>query len=258
MANIASMLGASETPGILSLSEWLGVTPARARRILEKSVQWRSWDRENGSAWSAKVGRHIIFVGGLALDGRVTAQVMQMFCDRLNIIISAADDAPCMVGNGRVMTAGDIRLDLEKWFRPNGISCPGCGADMLDWEPDHVLYSDPPQVRVHCVECEHIGYGMLVKTRIKQAIKTITYNKCVFDGSSWAEIGPALSDLPLDDFSAMFVVDTVIVGIVRRVWVGLPKELTENEFFALLSASDGVPHNTEGWMELVVSRPDCL
>ena len=169
MANIASMLGASETPGILSLSEWLGVTPARARRILEKSVQWGSGDREKGHVWSAKVGQHIIFAGHLALDGRVMAQVMQMFCDRLSIIIPAAGDAPCMVGNGRFMTAGEIRLDLEKWFRPNGISCPSCGADMLDWEPDHVLYSDPPQVRVHCVECGHSGYRLFLTPHTEQS-----------------------------------------------------------------------------------------
>ena len=153
-------------PVILGLSEWLGVTSERAQRILEKSVQWEFGNIEKGHAWSAQVGRYIIFVGSVALDGALKAQAIRMICDRVNMILPAADDALCMLGNGHAMTASEIRSDLGKWFRPNGIACSSCGSDMLDWQPDCIFYSDPLKVRIHCVECGHSDYRLFVTPNV--------------------------------------------------------------------------------------------
>lgn len=41
--------------------------------------------------------------------------------------------------------------------RPNGITCPDCGAELVDSFPQGTLASNPPQKRVHCTECNFSG-----------------------------------------------------------------------------------------------------
>lgn len=42
--------------------------------------------------------------------------------------------------------------------RLNGIACPKCGAELADSDPNVVLTSLPPQMRVHCSSCDYRGY----------------------------------------------------------------------------------------------------
>jgi len=42
--------------------------------------------------------------------------------------------------------------------KPNGISCPRCGNELLDSTPNIVLTSYPPQLNVHCPKCDYRGY----------------------------------------------------------------------------------------------------
>ena len=58
----------SSRPFGLRLSEGLGVTADRARRILHGAMRWDSGDSSKGEAWSVRLGRHIRFAGGVALD----------------------------------------------------------------------------------------------------------------------------------------------------------------------------------------------
>jgi hypothetical protein len=37
--------------------------------------------------------------------------------------------------------------------RPNGIACPGCGKELVDFEPGVLLLSNPPHVRTACPAC---------------------------------------------------------------------------------------------------------
>jgi len=37
--------------------------------------------------------------------------------------------------------------------RYNGIKCPECGHELIDPEPNMVLFSYPPRTRVECLEC---------------------------------------------------------------------------------------------------------
>ena len=42
--------------------------------------------------------------------------------------------------------------------KPNGISCPLCGEELLDSNPGVTLMSNPPQKDVKCSNCSYIGY----------------------------------------------------------------------------------------------------
>lgn len=41
--------------------------------------------------------------------------------------------------------------------RPNGITCPTCGAELVDSDPTLCLTSDPPQTKVYCNSCGYSG-----------------------------------------------------------------------------------------------------
>ena len=43
---------------------------------------------------------------------------------------------------------------------PNGISCPECGAELLDSNPDIVLTTYPARYSIHCSSCEYHGYRL--------------------------------------------------------------------------------------------------
>ena len=148
------------------LSDVLGVTADRARRVLDGAMRWGAGDSSKGDMWEAQVGRYIRFHGGIGLDDAMKAQVRKMVADRLDIILGADNAAMCMLGDGTTLPANDLRADLSKWLFANGSACPKCDADLLDWEPDAVLYSDPLQVRVHCVECGHRGYRVFVTPNV--------------------------------------------------------------------------------------------
>ncbi len=152
----------SSQPFGLRLSEWLGVTAQRASCILAGAVRWRDGGSVKNERWAVLLGRHMRFSGAIALDDSLKAQVMQMVADRVEVILGADDAALCMLGNGEALPASELRADIGKWLRTNGVECPQCGAELLDWEPDAVLYSDPLQVRTHCVECGHGGYRVFV------------------------------------------------------------------------------------------------
>lgn len=42
--------------------------------------------------------------------------------------------------------------------QPNGIQCPKCGAELFDSNPRMTLTSNPPQMNVHCDECDYKGF----------------------------------------------------------------------------------------------------
>lgn len=153
-------------PLALRLSEWLGVTADRAERIFLGALRWRVEGTADTTSWDVRLGRHIRFAGSVQLDDRLKGQVVRMLGERLMLILDAADDALCMSGDGNAAPAKAVRGDLDRWMRANGTECPCCGAALLDWEPDSVLYSAPLQMRVHCVECGHAGYRVFVTPNV--------------------------------------------------------------------------------------------
>lgn len=42
--------------------------------------------------------------------------------------------------------------------RLNGLSCPECGAELLDSSPQYTLLSFPAQKKVHCSKCDYKGF----------------------------------------------------------------------------------------------------
>ena len=140
------------------LSDWLGVPTDRARRVVEGCIRWNTGQLSDIFRWDAKVGQHIHFTGGLALDRRGKEQVTRLIFDRVGLLVGVADDDLCGLENGDLLPAKMVLADLRKWTSPNGIACPSCGADLLDKSPGSVLYSDPPQTSTHCVDCGHQGY----------------------------------------------------------------------------------------------------
>ena len=42
--------------------------------------------------------------------------------------------------------------------RPNGISCPNCGDELVDTQPMMTLTSNPPQKKIGCLKCNYSGY----------------------------------------------------------------------------------------------------
>jgi len=42
-----------------------------------------------------------------------------------------------------------------------GISCPKCGAEMLNPAPNIVLTSNPPQIHANCSKCSYKGYAVI-------------------------------------------------------------------------------------------------
>lgn len=59
---------------------------------------------------------------------------------------------------GRLLSAEEVKAISEPPPEPNGISCPNCGAPLLDTHPGWVYLSDPPMVGVRCSSCAHQGY----------------------------------------------------------------------------------------------------
>jgi len=45
--------------------------------------------------------------------------------------------------------------------RPNGIACPKCGKELVDVEPNTMLTSWPPQLRIACQHCRYTGYRIV-------------------------------------------------------------------------------------------------
>lgn len=45
--------------------------------------------------------------------------------------------------------------------RPNGLACPKCESELLDSNPMIVLSSNPPQLNVHCPNCEYRSYRVV-------------------------------------------------------------------------------------------------
>ena len=41
--------------------------------------------------------------------------------------------------------------------RKNGIACPLCGEELVDPNPMEEYTSDPPQIKVECLECGYVG-----------------------------------------------------------------------------------------------------
>ena len=156
----------SSYPFGLRLSDELGVTADRARHILDCGLQWSAGDESKGESWAVRLGRYFRFAGGFRLDDDLKAQALTIIADRVEVVLGAGDDALCKLGDGRTLPAKMVRADLVAWLCFNGIQCPGCGAEMLDWDPDVVLYSDPLQLRVHCVECGHRGYKEFVTPNV--------------------------------------------------------------------------------------------
>lgn len=42
--------------------------------------------------------------------------------------------------------------------KPNGISCPRCGHELVDNDPTCTLMSNPPQKSIRCRRCSYSGY----------------------------------------------------------------------------------------------------
>lgn len=51
----------------------------------------------------------------------------------------------------------DERLYEHSKHPFNGIECPNCKHELLDDDTGMVLLSSPPQIRIHCVECNYRG-----------------------------------------------------------------------------------------------------
>jgi len=49
----------------------------------------------------------------------------------------------------------------------NGLSCPLCGGDLYDSNPDVLLYSYPAQKNVSCSKCNYNGYRIVGENRLK-------------------------------------------------------------------------------------------
>jgi hypothetical protein len=47
--------------------------------------------------------------------------------------------------------------------RPNGLSCPKCGTELIDTRPQLTLLTYPPRTNVHCpsAECSFVGTRIL-------------------------------------------------------------------------------------------------
>jgi len=61
---------------------------------------------------------------------------------------------------------GDFNSDRYKMHeglndnspRPNGIACPDCGKELMDSTPMLVFTSMPPQLAIHCPECDYHSF----------------------------------------------------------------------------------------------------
>lgn len=52
-------------------------------------------------------------------------------------------------------------LMLDDSPKPNGISCPKCGEELMDSNPMITLTSHPAQKTTHCPSCEYVGYRIV-------------------------------------------------------------------------------------------------
>lgn len=50
----------------------------------------------------------------------------------------------------------EFHRDISK-PKQNGISCPVCGAELMDSNPCLTLLSYPPQFATECSECDYTG-----------------------------------------------------------------------------------------------------
>lgn len=43
----------------------------------------------------------------------------------------------------------------------NGFSCPECGEELMDSDPNKILMSYPAKKAVHCSKCKYKGYRFI-------------------------------------------------------------------------------------------------
>lgn len=58
--------------------------------------------------------------------------------------------------NRERMESMDVSRQLQE-PRPNGISCPECGSELWDSDPQLTLSTNPPLKYIHC-QCGYTGY----------------------------------------------------------------------------------------------------